>query len=69
LANWVWTSLKRVAVYEALRYMDQPSRDGRSIDTVDQYVKGMDVHYSSGVYNRLYYLMSNQSGWDPHKAF
>ncbi|WP_336118282.1 M4 family metallopeptidase, partial [Klebsiella pneumoniae] len=35
----------------ALRYMDQPSRDGRSIDNASQYYNGIDVHHSSGVYN------------------
>lgn len=54
---------------DALRYMDKPSRDGMSIDSADQYFRGMDVHYSSGVFNRLFYLMAKTSGWDPRKAF
>ena len=29
----------------------------------------MDVHYSSGVYNYLYYLLANHAGWNPQKAF
>ncbi|MBA4696413.1 MAG: peptidase M4 family protein [Legionella sp.] len=55
--------------YEALRYMDKPSRDGRSIDRADQYYPGIDVHFSSGVFNRLFYLMATQKGWDTRKAF
>ncbi len=54
---------------EALRYMDNPSRDGRSINTADDYYSGLDVHYSSGVFNRLFYLMANRPGWDTRKAF
>lgn len=54
---------------EVLRYMDVPSHDGRSIDKVDQYQEGMDVHYSSGVYNRFFYLLANQSGWNVRQAF
>ena len=62
---------------EALRYMDQPSKDcyGKepgshcSLDTADQYYEGINVHYSSGVYNRAFYLLSTTSGWDPTKAF
>jgi len=54
---------------QALRYMDQPSKDGRSIDTADQYNSGLDVHYSSGVYNRLFYLIGTSENWDPKKAF
>ena len=55
--------------YKALRFMDQPSRDGRSIDRVDQYKKGMNVHYSSGVYNHLFYLLATQDQWDVKQAF
>lgn len=62
---------------EALRYMDKPSKDchGKepgtycSIDQADQYYDGLDVHYSSGVYNRAFYLLSTTAGWDPRKAF
>ncbi|HTM63803.1 MAG TPA: M4 family metallopeptidase [Gammaproteobacteria bacterium] len=62
---------------EALRYMDQPSKDCGSrspgnwcsIDTADQYYSGLDVHYSSGVYNRAFYLMGTADGWNTRKAF
>lgn len=54
---------------EALRYMDDPSRDGMSINTADDYYGGLDVHYSSGVFNRLFYLLATKSGWDTRKAF
>lgn len=54
---------------EALRYMDMPSRDNYSIDSADQYYPSMDPHLSSGVYNRFFYLLANQPGWDTHKAF
>ena len=35
----------------ALRYMDNPTKDGISIDHADHYQEWMDVHYTSGVYN------------------
>ncbi|WP_367606421.1 M4 family metallopeptidase [Legionella sp. W05-934-2] len=54
---------------EALRYMDNPSRDGTSINTADDYYGGLDVHYSSGVFNRLFYLIATKPGWDAQKAF
>ena len=54
---------------EALRFMDRPSKDSRSIDTSDDYYDGLDVHFSSGVYNRLFYLMATTDGWNAHKAF
>lgn len=64
---------------EALRYMDKPSKDCKedesypgdncSIDTADQYNNRLDVHYSSGVYNRFFYTLSTTQGWDTKKAF
>lgn len=53
----------------SLRYMDQPSRDGVSIDHASQYHDGIDVHNSSGVYNRAFYLLSRTTGWNTRKAF
>ena len=52
-----------------IRYLDEPSRDGRSIDNAKQYQRGMDVHYLSGVYNRLFYLLSTLPNWNPRMAF
>ncbi|MBD0672800.1 M4 family metallopeptidase [Streptomyces sp. CBMA156] len=45
-----------------LRYMDQPSRDGGSADYWDANVGNLDVHYSSGVANHFFYLLSEGSG-------
>ncbi|MBU2712748.1 M4 family metallopeptidase [Zooshikella harenae] len=53
----------------ALRYFEKPSKDGRSIDHASDYYSGLDVHYSSGVYNRAFYLLANTDGWDTKKAF
>lgn len=61
--------MKEGSGYDALRFMDMPSKDGDSIDAADEYYSGLDVHYSSGVYNRLFYLMSTQPDWNVRKAF
>lgn len=61
--------MKEDSGFDALRYMDKPSRDGDSIDTADEYYGGLDVHYSSGVYNHLFYLMANQPKWNTRLAF
>jgi vibriolysin len=53
----------------SLRYMEDPTRDGRSIGHASDYYEGMDVHYSSGVYNRAFLLIAHSSGWDTRKAF
>ncbi len=43
---------------DALRYMDDPTRDGDSIDTYLDYYNGIDVHYSSGIANNAFYLLA-----------
>jgi len=53
----------------ALRYMYDPPLDGRSIDHISQYYSGLDVHYSSGLYNKVFYLVATASGWDTRMAF
>ncbi|WHI46850.1 M4 family metallopeptidase [Microbulbifer sp. JMSA004] len=53
----------------ALRYMDDPTQDGRSIGHADDYYNGMDVHYSSGVFNRAFYLIATSNGWNTQSAF
>ncbi|MFJ9714092.1 M4 family metallopeptidase [Streptomyces sp. NPDC101234] len=45
-----------------LRYMDQPSKDGGSADYWSSSVGNLDVHYSSGVANHFFYLLSEGSG-------
>jgi pseudolysin len=65
------------AADQALRYMDQPSKDchGKkpgswcSIDDASQYYSGLDVHFSSGVYNHFFYTLGNTADWDVKKAF
>jgi len=63
---------------EALRYMDKPSKDcppgsnpGNwcSIDNMSQYHDGIDVHFSSGIFNRVFYLIGTAQNWDTKKAF
>jgi len=45
-----------------LRRMDHPSLDGGSKDCWYSGVGGVDVHYSSGVGNHLFYLLAEGSG-------
>ncbi|AZM55636.1 peptidase M4 [Streptomyces sp. WAC 01529] len=45
-----------------LRYMDKPSKDGSSKDSWYSGIGNIDVHYSSGVANHFYYLLSEGSG-------
>ncbi|MER7350891.1 M4 family metallopeptidase [Streptomyces aurantiacus] len=45
-----------------LRYMDKPSKDGRSLDNWSSSAGNVDVHYSSGIANHFFYLLSEGSG-------
>lgn len=42
----------------ALRYMNDPARDGRSPACWSKKLRGMDVHYSSGPANHMFYLLA-----------
>jgi pseudolysin/vibriolysin len=53
----------------ALRYMNNPPLDGRSIDNAANFTSTLDVHYSSGVYNKAFYLLATKTGWNTRKAF
>lgn len=65
----------------AMRYMDKPSKDCEgtipwpgffcSIDNRLQYIEGLtsEVHFTSGLFNHAFYLMSTAPGWDAKKAF
>ncbi|XXF77314.1 M4 family metallopeptidase [Myxococcaceae bacterium GXIMD 01537] len=49
---------------DALRYMANPVQDGDSLDYYPDYASGVDVHYSSGISNLAFYLLS-QGGTHP----
>lgn len=51
-ANGTFTPTK------ALRYMTKPSLDGRSPNCYSKQLKSLDVHYSSGPANHLFYLLA-----------
>jgi len=52
-----------------LRFLENPSDDGVSIDHVDDYREGMSVHHSSGVFNKVFASLATTPGWNPRKAF
>ena len=54
---------------EPMRYMDDPAQDGRSIGHADDYDDSTNVHFSSGVFNKAFYLLSHKPGWNVESAF
>jgi Zn-dependent metalloprotease len=53
----------------AMRYMYNPELDGISIGNASKYTSSMDVHHTSGVFNKAFYLLATKSGWTVRKAF
>ncbi|UGY95236.1 M4 family metallopeptidase [Streptomyces gobiensis] len=45
-----------------LRYMDEPSKDGKSLDYWKPGAGNVDVHYSSGIANHFFFLLAEGSG-------
>ncbi|CEK10438.1 M4 family metallopeptidase [Legionella hackeliae] len=72
---WIWNGkdwtigLDISKIKKASRYMNNPPLDGHSIGNAANFVRGMDVHYSSGVFNKAFYLLSTTPGWTVEKAF
>jgi Zn-dependent metalloprotease len=53
----------------ALRNLCNPTSDGFSIDNAKDYHDGIDVHHSSGVFNKAFCLLAKSPGWNARKAF
>jgi len=56
------------ALGAALRYMDDPTADGVSIDHYSNYYAGIDVHYSSGIANKFFYVIATGGSFDIETA-
>lgn len=52
----------------ALRYLDNPTKDGRSVDNMKDY-SDAEVHAGAGIFNKAFYLIGTSKGWDVQKAF
>ena len=49
--------------------MDDPTKDGKSIDNIKNYNDDLEPHITSGIFNKVFYLMSTAPSWDTQKAF
>ncbi len=52
-----------------LRYLYDPTLDGHSIGSALDFQTGMNPHFSSGVFNKAFYLLSTTSGWTIDQAY
>ncbi|XP_071081305.1 neutral protease-like [Haliotis cracherodii] len=53
----------------ALRYFENPTRDGRSLKHTRDYNDNVDVHYSSGIFNHAFYQIVNENNMPIRQAF
>ena len=53
----------------SVRYLCDPSQDGKSIDNQKDYQPTMEEHYTSGIYNKAFCLLAKSDGWNTRKAF
>lgn len=52
----------------ALRYLDNPLKDGLSIDHMKD-LDYMNPHLIAGIFNKAFYLIATSSNWNVQKAF
>lgn len=68
--NWYtngadWTIGRAISLTNTpLRSMKDPHMDGHSIANASEFVPGMNPHYSSGVFNHMFYLLNNSPNKD-----
>ena len=58
------TEIYTLSLHDALpilRYMYKPSKDGSSPNAWTSTIGNLDVHYSSGPHNRMFYFLSQGS--------
>ncbi|WP_057832304.1 M4 family metallopeptidase [Colwellia sp. TT2012] len=54
---------------DGMRFLDDPTKDNRSIAHINDYYDGIDVHHSSGLYNKVFYTLAHKAGWNTRTAF
>lgn len=68
--DWlVGASIMKGSSNNAMRYFEHPSKDGQSIEHARDYNDSIDVHYTSGVYNKAFYTLATKNNWGIKKAF
>lgn len=74
--SWYWDGLDYTTgasiskTGTPMRYYYDPTLDGSSIGNFKDFRSNMDVHNSSGLYNKMFYLLSAKTtGWTVKKAF
>lgn len=68
--NWTMgDSIAKEADTPPFRYMNTPAKDGNSIEHLREYDDYLDPHYSSGLFNKVYYVMATTDSWGLHAPY
>ncbi len=72
--NWYWNGDwtigdKVTKDQKPIRYLDDPIKDGYSIDRLENYYPSLPAHYASGLYNKVFYSLSVTNNWSINKAY
>ncbi|CAL1533504.1 unnamed protein product [Lymnaea stagnalis] len=62
MSDWLVGREMFIGGGKAVRYFKDPTLDGVSIKHVNDYRSYLDVHFTSGVYNYVFYLLSQDIG-------
>lgn len=57
-----------------IRYMNTPTRDGKSVDHTDLYTESLDGHFGSGIFNKAFFSLATNTAdptgpWNTELAF
>ena len=61
-STWMHGFMYNKDNHSATRYLDNPAKDGSSIENVKDYKKDMNEHDSCGIFNKVFYLLSQPVG-------
>lgn len=53
----------------AMRYLNNPTKDGYSIDHMKDFDVTTEAHHGAGVTNKAFFLLATTKGWSTRKAF
>ena len=55
---------------DALRYLDEPTRDGRSVDHLRDFQAQIGEHYNAGIFNKAFHrLATREAPWNAQYTF
>eukprot|EP01084_Bolivina_argentea_P076003 137725_1 len=68
--DWiVGSDMMKYETNKGIRYMYDPPLDGVSIDDYSEYYNTLNIHYASGLYNKVFYVLHTSYFWSMKELF